>query len=460
MIVFCIFSFFFKYVMKLFKLQKFLKIITDLRFAIFILAFIAIFSSLGTFIEQDETTFFYQKNYSLEHPIYGFIDWKFLLFFGLDHVYTTWWFFSLLLLLALSLIGCTITRQFPIFFNAKDYLFKKQKNSFLNLNFFVKLKPIPYLKEAILIKIQQMDFYIYQKPNVIYAYKGLIGRISPILVHFSLIVILSGSFIGAFKNFKAQEILPKGEIFHIQNTLKVGFLTDLPLFNIRINDFWAEYKNNRIRQFYSNLSVLDNYGNELKQQTISVNNPLRYQGVDFYQSDWNLLGIRIENQKTKKIYELPLFPLKKDVKSWISWIAIQSEQQVTIPLTLIFDQFQNIFFVYDTKGNFLGSKNIGDFLSKDLQILEILPSTGLLIKYDPSIVIIYFGFGILMLTTLLSYLPYTQFWIFQKEKEFWLGSSTNRGKIQFELQFENLLRETEANIKTFQVLSKEKQKEK
>ena len=460
MIVFCISSFFFKYVMKLFKLQKFLKIITDLRFAIFILAFIAIFSSLGTFIEQDETTFFYQKNYSLEHPIYGFIDWKFLLFFGLDHVYTTWWFFSLLLLLALSLIGCTITRQFPIFFNAKDYLFKKQKNSFLNLNFFVKLKPIPYLKEAILIKIQQMDFYIYQKPNVIYAYKGLIGRISPILVHFSLIVILSGSFIGAFKNFKAQEILPKGEIFHIQNTLKVGFLTDLPLFNIRINDFWAEYKNNRIRQFYSNLSVLDNYGNELKQQTISVNNPLRYQGVDFYQSDWNLLGIRIENQKTKKIYELPLFPLKKDVKSWISWIAIQSEQQVTTPLTLIFDQFQNIFFVYDTKGNFLGSKNIGDFLSKDLQILEILPSTGLLIKYDPSIVIIYFGFGILMLTTLLSYLPYTQFWIFQKEKEFWLGSSTNRGKIQFELQFENLLRETEANIKTFQVLSKEKQKEK
>ena len=446
--------------MKLFKLQKFLKIITDLRFAIFILAFIAIFSSLGTFIEQDETTFFYQKNYSLEHPIYGFIDWKFLLFFGLDHVYTTWWFFSLLLLLALSLIGCTITRQFPIFFNAKDYLFKKQKNSFLNLNFFVKLKPIPYLKEAILIKIQQMDFYIYQKPNVIYAYKGLIGRISPILVHFSLIVILSGSFIGAFKNFKAQEILPKGEIFHIQNTLKVGFLTDLTLFNIRINDFWAEYKNNRIRQFYSNLSVLDNYGNELKQQTISVNNPLRYQGVDFYQSDWNLLGIRIENQKTKKIYELPLFPLKKDVKSWISWIAIQSEQQVTTPLTLIFDQFQNIFFVYDTKGNFLGSKNIGDFLSKDLQILEILPSTGLLIKYDPSIVIIYFGFGILMLTTLLSYLPYTQFWIFQKEKEFWLGSSTNRGKIQFELQFENLLRETEANIKTFQVLSKEKQKEK
>ena len=62
------------------------------------------------------------------------------------------------------------------------------------------------------------------------------------MVHLSLIIILSGSFVGAFKNFKAQEILPKGEIFHIQNTLKVGFLTNLPLFNIRVNDFWAEYK--------------------------------------------------------------------------------------------------------------------------------------------------------------------------------------------------------------------------
>lgn len=441
------------YVMKLLRLQKSLKILTDLKFAIFLLSLIAFFSSLGTFIEQDEPLFFYQKNYPIEKPIYGIINWKFIIFFGLEHVYSTGWFFLLLLLLAVSLIGCTITRQFPIFFNAKDFLFKKQKNSFLNLNFFVKLKPIPYLKELILIKIQNLNFYTYQKPNVIYGFKGLIGRISPILVHLSLIIILSGSFIGAFKNFKAQEILPKGEIFHIQNTLKVGFLTDLPLFNIRINDFWAEYKNNRIKQFYSNLSILDNYGNELKEQTISVNNPLRYKGVDFYQSDWNLLGIRIENKKTNKIYELPLFPLKKDTKSWISWVAAVDNQK-TIPVTLIFDQFQNIFFVYDTKGIFLGSKNIGDFITNDLQILEILPSTGLLIKYDPSIVIIYFGFGILMLTTFLSYLPYTQCWIFQKEKEFWIGSSTNRGKIQFELQFENLLRESETNIENFKILTK------
>jgi hypothetical protein len=54
-----------------------------------------------------------------------------------------------------------------------------------------------------------------------------------------------------------------------------------------------------------------------------------------------------------------------------------------------------------------------------------------------------------MLTTLLSYLPYTQIWVFKKGKIFWIGSSTNRGKIQVELQIENLIRDVETTIQIF-----------
>ena len=245
--------------MKLLKLQKSLKIFTDLKFAILVLTILAIASSLGSFIEQDEPLAFYQQNYATTAPIYGFINWNLILFVGLDHVYTTWWFLSLLVTLGVCLISCTITRQFPIFINSKEYFFRKKGNSFLGLPFSVKIKNIYYLKETILLKIQNMNFYIYQNGNLIYGYKGLIGRISPILVHFSLIVILGGSSIGAFKNFKVQEILPKGEIFHIQNPIKVGWLTSLPTVTTRVNDFWVEYENNRVHQFYSNLSILDNY---------------------------------------------------------------------------------------------------------------------------------------------------------------------------------------------------------
>ena len=424
--------------MKLFKIQNFLKLFTDLKFALFILSFIALSSSLGSVIEQDEEIEFYKQNYSEVKPIYGFLTYKWILGLGLDHLYSTPWFFGLLAILGSCLISCTITRQFPFFLNSKDFFFKKQKNSFFELPLFVKVKNIFYLKEMALLKIQEMNFYLYQKGNLVYGYKGLIGRISPILVHFSLLIILGGSFFGAFQNLKAQEILPKGEIFHIQNPIKLGFVTTLPSVNARVNDFWVEYQKNRIHQFYSNLSILDKDGNELKQQTISVNNPLRYQQTDFYQSDWNLLGIRLENQTEKKVYELPLFSLQKNPKSWITWID-QSQET----FTLIFDQLQNVLFVYDQNGVFLEIKNMGDFLTPRLRILEILPSTGLLIKYDPSITFIYLGFALLMLTTCFSYLPYTQIWLFTQRETIWLGCTTNRGKIQLEIQFENLIRQIE-----------------
>lgn len=444
--------------MKLLKMKSVLKLFIDLKFAMLLLTAIAFFSSLGSIIEQEESIDFYLENYQENHPIYGFIDANIILKTGLDHVYTTPWFFSLLIALAFSLTCCTITRQFPFFLNSKDYFFKKQKDSFSSLPFFVKIKNIFYLKEQMVLKMQEMHFYLYQKKGMIYGYKGLIGRISPILVHLSLLIILAGSSFGAFQNFKAQEILPKGEIFHVQNPIRIGGFTNLPNITIRVNDFWVEYEKNRIHQFYSNLSLLNAEGKEIKEQTISVNNPLRYQNIDFYQSDWNLLGLRIQEQKQEqgkeeeeeqgkeKIFELPMFSLQKSPKAWITWIDSKEilEEKLTFsePFTLVFDQFQNVFFVYDAKGNFLFLKNIGNLLTPELKILEILPSTGLLIKYDPSIGIIYLGFGLLMITACLSYLPYTQVWVFNANYVF-LGMNTNRGKISLEIDFENFIRKLE-----------------
>ena len=427
--------------MKVLKIQKIPKILIDLKFSILILALIAFASSFGSFIEQDEPKSFYEENYPLEKPIYGFVNSKLILTLGLDHVYNTWWFLLLLLILGLSLIGCTLTRQFPLVHNSKEYFFRKQSNSFLKLPFSIKLKKNFYLKELILSKLQKLNLYIYQKGELIYGYKGLIGRISPILVHISLIIILGGSTLGAFKNFKAQEILPKGEVFHIQNPLKIGRLTPLPNITTRVNEFWVDYKNNKINQFYSNLSILDNYGNELKNQTISVNNPIKFNNIDFYQSDWNLLGIRIKNIENNQIYEYPVFQLNKNAKSWITWV---NDSPKTI--SIVFDQLENTFSTYDEKGNFLEIKNIGENITKKYILVDLLPATGLLIKYDPSIQLIYLGFGLLMVTTLLSYLPYTQFWIFENSKNIWVGSSTNRGKIQLEIEFENLIREMENKI--------------
>jgi cytochrome c biogenesis protein len=442
--------------MKLLKFQSVLQIFTkfaNLKFAILVLIIIAVSSSFGSFIEQDQPISFYEINYPLDKPIYGFITYNFILFLGLDHVYRTWWFLFLLTVLAISLISCTVIRQFPLFLGSKNFFFKTQKKAFLNLPFFinfVKTQNIYFLKEFVLLKIQSLNFYIYQTKNVTYAYKGLVGRLSPILVHFSLITILAGSSFGAFNNFKVQEILPKGQVFHIQNPINVGLFTNIPSVSLRVNDFWVEYQKSKIHQFYSNISVLDNYGNEIKEQTISVNNPLKYNSIDFYQSDWNLIGIRAKKQLDNKIYEFPVFSLKSDVKSWVTWLPVTDKTTNGIQsYTLVFDQLQNTFLVYNQEGKFMSTQNIGDSILNSFQLLDIIPSTGLLIKYDPSIPIIYLGFLFLMITTLLSYLPYTQIWVVNQSKNFWIGATTNRGKIQLEIEFENFIRYIE---KKFQAI--------
>lgn len=424
--------------MKLLKIKKIINIFIDLKFAIFLLTLISILSSIGSFIEQDEPIEFYNEKYPQIKPIYGFINSKFILNLGLDHIYRTNWFLSLLTLFGFSLLTCTITRQFPLFLNSKSFSFKRKKESFDTLPFFIKLSNNYYVTERILLKTQKTHIYLYQNKKRIYGYKGLIGRISPILVHLSLLLLLVGSAIGAFNNFKAQEMLPKGEHFHIQNPMRVGKFTKVPNLNYRVNDFWVEYKAKNINQFYSNISILDNFGNEIKQQTISVNNPLRYKGVDLYQSDWNSIGIRLKKKFENKIKEVPFFALENKIKGWVTWVKYAEETY-----TLIFDQLQDVFFIYNQSGNFLGVNNIGDLILNTFLLTEIIPTTGLLLKYDPSITIIYFGFGLLILTASLSFLPYTQIWLSRHNNHNLIGSNTNRGKIEVEIEFESLIRNLE-----------------
>jgi cytochrome c biogenesis protein len=76
--------------------QRFFRSLADLRFAIAILLIIASFSIIGTVIEQDQSIETYKLNYPLTNRVFGFLSWDIILRFGLDHVYKTWWFISLI----------------------------------------------------------------------------------------------------------------------------------------------------------------------------------------------------------------------------------------------------------------------------------------------------------------------------------------------------------------------------
>lgn len=414
--------------------QKIFRVVADLRFSIFILLLISFFSIIGTIIEQDQTIESYKMNYPLTNPVFGFLTWDRILKFGLDHVYQTWWFFLLIFIFGLSLITCTFLQQLPSFKIARRCQFFRKTGQFYKLNIFTSLPNFSFNK--ILLRIKKSQYSIFQQKNIIYCYKGLIGRIAPILVHFSMILILLGTIIGSLFGFKAQEIIPKTENFHIQNVLNNGQLTIIPKASARINDFWITYTKSRtISQFYSDVSILDNQGNESVRKTISVNYPLVYKNVYYYQTDWNLTGLRFKTN-TDEIIEYPLLNiLNNKNKVWLTWIS--NNQFLNEGIIAVIDNLQGYCSIYDPSGTFLGNIELNETVSfkQPLTFLEVISSTGLQIKTDPGIPMIYSGFFFLMLSTLLSYITYSQIWIIQKNQKLFIGGTTNRATFNFELEF-------------------------
>ena len=420
--------------------QTLFRLFANLKFSIFILLLISLCSVIGTVIEQDQSIEIYKTNYPLTNPLFGFLSWDLILKLGLDHVYKTWWFLFLIFLFGCSLVLCSFLQQLPALKIARRCQFFRTTNSFYKLNNLTILANFSFSK--ILSTVRTQQYSIFQQKNMVYCYKGLIGRIGPIIVHFSMILILIGTIVGSLFGFKAQEIIPKTEQFHIQNILSNGTLSVIPRDSARVNDFWITYtKNKTISQFYSDISILNPEGNEIKRKTISVNYPFINHGVYYYQTDWSLIALRFKDLQNQ-IIEYPLinsFPNQE--KIWLTWVS--NTQSLQDGLLLLIDNLEGYCSIYNAAGQFLGNLEVNEALNINQPILlsEIISSTGLQVKTDPGIPLIYLGFFFLMISTLLSYITYSQVWIIQKNQQLFIGGTTNRALFDFELEFLKFIKE-------------------
>ncbi len=431
--------------------RELLPVLTDLRLAILLLLAIAVFSISGTTIEQGQSAAFYQSNYP-EHPaLFGFLSWKVILILGLDHVYRTWWFLALLVLLGTSLTACTFTRQFPALKAARRWKFYDQPRQFqklaLSAEFATDLDSgyganLQTLKPL----LQARRYRIFEdEKNALYARKGIAGRIGPIVVHVGILAILAGGIWGAMTGFVAQEMVPSGESFQVQNLIDAGPWAapqTLKDWSVRVNRFWIDYTSTGgIDQFYSDLSVLDKQGQEVDHQKIHVNQPLRYRGVTFYQTDWGIAAIRIQLNKSPLLQQ-PIAPLNTNGQGriWGTWIPTKPD--LSAGVSLLARDLQGMLLLYDAKGELVNTLRPGmstQINGVTLKIVEVVGSTGLQIKSDPGIPMVYTGFGLLMLGVMMSYVSHSQIWALQQDGHLYVGGKTNRAQVTFEREVLEIL---------------------
>ncbi|MEH2165969.1 MAG: cytochrome c biogenesis protein [Nostoc sp.] len=425
--------------------QELLPVLTNLRLAIALLLLIAIFSSTGTVIEQGQSPAFYQANYP-EHPaLFGFLTWKVIQVVGLDHVYRTWWFLALLILFGTSLTACSFTRQLPALKAAQRWKYYEEPRQFQKLALSAELDTgsLNSLSE-ILQKHRYKIFLDREKENLLYARKGIVGRIGPIIVHIGIVAILLGGIWGAMTGFLAQEMVASGDTFQVTNIVDAGpIAAKIPKdWSVRVNRFWIDYTpSGGIDQFYSDMSVLNNQGKEIDHKKIFVNEPLRYHGITFYQTDWGIAGVRVQFNNSP-IFQLPMAQLNTNGNGriWGTWVPTKPD--LSEGVSLLAKDLQGMVLIYDATGKLVDTVRAGMFTEVNgvkLKILDVIGSTGLQIKADPGIPIVYSGFGLLMLGVVMSYFSHSQIWALQKGDRLYVGGKTNRAQVAFEQEVLEIL---------------------
>ena len=385
--------------------------ISDLRVAIVLLLVIASTSGVGTAIPQREPAELYHRLYDPQ-PWLGLLNADGVLALQLDHVYSSGWFLGLLAWLALALLLCSWRRQWPALQAALrwiDYSSPRQLSKLSVAETLSTDTPKTSL-DRLAGLLQRQGWQIQRHDDRLAARKGLLGRVGPLLVHAGMVVLMLGAAWGALGGQRAEQYLAPGRSLELMDSRGSSQLT-LALDHFSIQRDPA----GRPEQFTSQLRILEGDGSGgslLKQAEISVNHPLRFQGVTLYQADWALATISLQLGKSP-LLELPLqsFP---QLGEQIWGIVLPTRPDGSEPVLLSLGSEQGPVEIYGADGISLARLAPGgpavEVKGLPIRVESVLPASGILLKRDPGVPLVYAGFAIALAGGGLSLLATRQLW--------------------------------------------------
>ena len=263
------------------------KFFASVKLSIYTLVLLALTSVIGTVVLQNGSSQQYITLYG--EGLYNLIK-----VLGIDDMYHAWWFLALLVLLCVNIVVCSVERLsttwkviFPkeIRFNPERFRKMKNQDSFDaqgGRDELVK-KYEGFLKRKAKVVLRKDE----DGKVAFYGEKGRWTRLGVYVVHTSILFMLIGALIGSLFGFKANLRLDEGDKKGVVTALKTRLPIKLP-FEIRCNDFHVSfYDTGAPEEFRSNLTIIED-GKEAFTEDIRVNHPLRYKGINIYQSSYGM----------------------------------------------------------------------------------------------------------------------------------------------------------------------------
>ena len=409
--------------------------LSDLRVAIVLLLLIALASAVGTGIPQGDPATSYLEAYG-ESPWLGLLNGEQVLQLQLDHVYSSGWFLALLAWLGLALILCSWRRQWPALQAARrwiDYRTPRQLSKLAIAESRPCPDPAAALKRLSAV-LKTQGWQLHPGDQRLAARKGVAGRMGPLLVHTGMVLLMLGAVWGALAGNRLERFLAPERSLDLLARNGDNQLT-ITLQNFEVERDAA----GRPEQF--RLELLLEGPSERLEREISVNHPLRHRGITIYQADWSLAAINLQIGGSP-VLQLPLqtFP---QLGEQVWGIVLPTRPDGTAPVLLSLESEQGPVQVFGEDGERIALLRPGgpaeEVRGLPLRVASVLPASGLLLKRDPGVPLVYLGFAVTLLGGGLSLVATRQLWAIAADGQLHVGGLCNRNLAAFAQELPGLL---------------------
>jgi cytochrome c biogenesis protein len=265
------------------------RLLSSVKFAIVLITLIAVGVLAGTLIMQAPNDVLaspasYEGWLSRTRVRYGEPWATIFAYLDLYRVFSSFWFRSLLAVLTLSVVVCTVNRMPGIVANARRPTVKVPERLFerapLRAAFTIPgITPEQaQLQASKVLGAQRFRVVPWDdgSAKAVFADKNRFGKYGTFLNHVGIVTILGAAVLGGAFGWREDGFMvPEGSM------REVGHATAL---TVRSDAFIDEYyANGTPKDFRSDL-VLFESGTEVARKTIRVNDPLDYNGIRFHQA--------------------------------------------------------------------------------------------------------------------------------------------------------------------------------
>ena len=384
-------------------LAQWFRSFVSMRTGISLLLLVMAASFVGTFIPMGR-----------EHPLLG-------------DVYHTWWFRVLLGLLCTNIAACS-ARRLPELWRSTPKAAYLIPNNISSMPFYQKItatQNVEQIMEHYTVLLSKLGYSIKMikkgEQLGLYAVRGRLAPWGTLAVHLSVLIIAAGALYGNSFGFSEDVALPVGSSVEIGGSKYPGVSQP---FALRLSNFSTEYySDGTVSDWISDIAV-DEGGIEVLSQRVKVNQPLNYNGVRVYQSSYGTaVQTKLIDQDGRVLKEASVNenePLETD------GIIIRPVRYIPDfnPMRPMASSSNNplnphvLYIVYDhgREVNW-GAAKIGESVPLgrnrgSIIFTAALPFSGLQVKHDPGVPIIWFGFGLMTAGFFVSlYIRRLQIWL-------------------------------------------------